>query len=138
MNFYFDYIYYRITKLYYKYDSGTGVYGILIISMTEGILVMELVMCLNRFFFTAQQLQDSKIIGIIIASVSILPFSIFNYIKYVRTKGKYEKFKNYWENESRSKRIFKGCLIFISLLIPWLLIFIVNAFYQCIHCGFKN
>jgi hypothetical protein len=136
MNFYFDYVYYRISKLYLKYDKGRGVYGYLYILMTEGILLMDLLIFLERFFFTTQQIQGSKTIGPIIATISILPFGVFNYVKYILPKGKYEQFDNYWKNEPKAKRIIKGFLIFISLIIPWLLQFLINPLNQCTRCGF--
>jgi hypothetical protein len=90
MKSYIDYAYYRISKLYYKYDSGIGVYAMLIISLTEGMLVLDISLFLERFFFTTQQLQTSKLIGPLIVIVSIFPLSLFNYLRYVKPKGIYD------------------------------------------------
>ena len=138
MNFYFDYVYYRICKLYYKYDKGQGVYGTTIITMTEGVLLVETVIFFEKFFFTTQQLHSSKLIGPVIVAICILPFGVINYLNYVLPKGNYEKFDHYWKNETAGKRIFKGFLVLISILIPWILMFPLNTWYQCSHCGFKN
>src|SRR6185437_13200126 len=92
MNFYFDYIYYRISKLYYKYDKGKGVYGFTYIMLTEGVLLFDLLMFVERFFFGTQRLQGTKIDDLIISVVIILPVTLFNYFKYIRPKGKYEHF----------------------------------------------
>jgi hypothetical protein len=102
----------------------------LIINMTEGFLVLDAFLFLEQFFFTAQQLQTSKIIGPITVAVSILPLSLFNYTRYMKPKGKYDEFNSLWKAESRPKRIIKGLLIFVSLLIPWILLFILNAYKQ--------
>jgi hypothetical protein len=125
-----DYAYYRISKLYYKYDSGTGTYAMLIISLTEGLFLLETMIFLSRFLFSTKQLEDSKFIGPVIVVVSMLPFFIINYIKYVGAKGKYDAFDNHWKNESGSNKTLKGFLIFISLLVPWLLLFPLNAYIQ--------
>ena len=126
MKSYIDYIYYRINKLYYKHDRGLGVYAVLIISLTEGFLVLDAFLFLEHFFFTTQQLQTSKLIGSIIIIISIFPLSLFNYIRYIKPKGTYDKLNSLWKDESLTKRIIKGLLIFILLLVPWLLLFIMN------------
>lgn len=130
MKSYIDYAYYRISKLYYRYDSGTGIYAMLIISLTEGIFLLEIMIFLSRFLFTTKQLEGSKFIGPIIVVVSILPFLIVNYMKYVRPKGKYDVFDSNWKDESGSKKMFKGFLIVLSLLVPWLLLFPLNVYIQ--------
>ena len=130
MKSYIDYIYYRISKLYYKYDGRSGIHAMLILSLTEGLLIIELFVLLSRFLFTTQQIQNSKFIGYLIVLISMLPFLIINYVKYVKPKWKYDLFDNRWENESKSKRVLKGFLIFISLLLPWLLLFPLNDYLQ--------
>jgi hypothetical protein len=127
MKSYIDYVYYRISKLYYKYDGGIGIYAMLVISLTEGLLVLDIFLFLEQFFFTKQQLQTSKLIGPIIVIVSIFPLSLFNYLRFVRPKGKYDVLNNLWKDESRIKRTIKGLLIFISLLVPWLILFVMNS-----------
>jgi len=133
MNFYFDYIYYRISKLYYKYDKGKGVYGFTYIMLTEGVLLFDLLMFVERFFFGTQRLQGTKIDDLIISVVIILPVTLFNYFKYIRPKGKYEHFDNYWKDEPKTKRIIKGFLVFISLVVPWLLLFLITEWDCNIH-----
>ncbi len=130
MKSYIDYVYYRISKLYYKYDRGLGVYAVLIISLTEGFLVLDVFLFLEQFFFTTQQLQTSKLIGPIIIIVSVFPLSLFNYIRYIKPKGTYDKFDSLWKEESLTKRVIKGLLIFISLLVPWLILFIINSIHH--------
>jgi hypothetical protein len=99
---------------------------------------MDLLIFTERFFFTTQQIDGSKIIGPIIAVISILPFALFNYVKYILPKEKYEQFDNYWKDEPKAKRIIKGFLIFISLIFPWLLLILINAWNQCSYCGLKK
>ena len=130
MRSYIDYVYYRISKLYYKYDGGLGIYAMIIISLTEGLLTLDLFIFLSRFLFTAQHLQDSKLIGLMIVIVSILPFLVINYINYIIPKGKYDVLDSRWKSQSRLEKTLNGLLIVITLLVPWLLLIPLNTYLQ--------
>ena len=45
---------------------------------------------------------------------------IYNYRKYNTT---YNKYRQYWKDESQGKRIYKGLFVILSLVIPWVLAF---------------
>lgn len=130
VNSFIDYIYYRISRLYYKYDKGAGVYAMLIISLTEGLLSLEIFLLLSRLLFSAYQLQSLKSVGMVIVFVLMLPFLVINYLKYVKPAGKYDRLDNHWKSESSTKRIFKGLSIVLLLLTPWLLLFPLNSYLQ--------
>ena len=112
MYFFFDYIYYRLTKFYFKWDGRTGGTGIVGVSMIQGVML------LNSFFFLYGQIY-----GILkrqmhpwekwLIAVAFFGIVYLNYRKY---NGKYNKFRSYWKDESSFKRFIKGLMVIVSLI----------------------
>jgi len=130
MEKYIDYIYYRTCKIYYKYDGSSGIHAMLIISLTEGILLLDFILFLLSSFFTSQQLHSAKTIEYIAVAVSIAPVAIYNYIHYLRPKNKFNDLNEIWKNDSNANRIIKGFVIFIVLVMPWAILFLLNFYFH--------
>jgi hypothetical protein len=130
MTNYIDYIYYRICKLYFKYDGKKGIHASLIISLTQGMLLFDLMLFLEHFLFTPQQLRSSKIIEYVVVAISVVPAFVYNYINYLRSENKFNDLNNIWENESKSNKVIKGFFIFLFLLLPWIILYFINLYLQ--------
>jgi hypothetical protein len=126
MNFYFDYIYYRLTKLYFKWDGRTGATGIVAVSMIQGVMLLNcFILVYGSLYGTLKrpmQLWEKPFI--LIAFLSLV---YFNYKKY---NGTYNKLRFHWREESSLKRLYKGCLVIISILAPWIISFIIALHFQ--------
>ena len=109
-NFFFDYIYYRIAKAYYKWDGRTGTTGIAAVTMIQMFLIIDIFALVSKFFFKPYVQQVSVVFILVIAIIFV-----FNYWKY---NGSFNKFKGHWKNESEKRRIWKGLLIALSFFIP--------------------
>jgi len=118
MNFFFEYIYYRMYQAYFKWDkagAGRALWGI---TMIQVLIVSEIIWVTLRVFFTHQQLKPyGKEIAWFFVIIGVV-FFILNNRKYA---GTYEGYHNKWKNESENKRIFKGFLVVLSLIAPWIL-----------------
>jgi len=115
----FEYLYYRITKAYYKWDGEEGVTAIIAISMLQTLLIGDLAIIIIRFFFDrSETFEYAKIAsGIGIGIFFVLCF--FNFRKY---RKKFNEYQVKWGNENKVKRIIRGILIIFLLTIPWLII----------------
>lgn len=118
----FDYIYYRMTKFYFKWDGRTG--GTAII----GIAMIQCVILLNVFALFTKLLMDGPIGRkplISWAGVAVfLVLLLWNFRKY---NGKYNKFKTYWKDEKSGEYFYRGTLVVLVLILPWILLaFIIN------------
>jgi len=120
---YFDYLYYRITTLYTKWDGNNGINGILMISLIQLLLICDVVLPIMRIWFTFSQISPySKTIAIIGVMV-LFALIIYNYIKY---NHKYDQLKIRWENETQRERMLKGVFILTSLVLPWIPIILLG------------
>ncbi|MVN20430.1 hypothetical protein [Mucilaginibacter arboris] len=125
--FFFDYIYYRMTKAYFKWDGRTGGTAIVAIMMIQMLYIIDVLVFILRVFYTRNQLKDFNNYGkgfIIIIAFILL---IYNYRKY---NGSYNKLRYYWKDESRTMRVYKGLLVIVSLILPWAPLILMGMFWK--------
>lgn len=117
----FDYIYYKLTKLYFKIERAKGTTaaaGLAI--MQTGILINLVYIPMRLFYSVALSVHYNKpfkytagVIGIILFGVNVKYYS-----------GKYGKLRERYKDESFSA--LKTILVFIVILLP-LIIFLFSA-----------
>lgn len=124
MNFFFDYIYYRVTKAYFKWDGRTGGTAIVGVSMIQLLTILNVLLFIRRVVFGTGigDIYPFEKWGIL-GTLALLVF--YNYNKY---NGSYNKFKRYWKDEPRATRVFKGILVVMSLVFPWVLLIFIDSF----------
>jgi hypothetical protein len=114
-NFFFDYIYYRITQFFFKRDGRTGFTGIAFISLLQTLSVAVVVLEISKQLLTADtRALFSKQFGYLGAGIALFSM-VYNYKKY---NGKYNKYRFHWKDETKETRILKGFYIFLSFLLP--------------------
>lgn len=124
MNFFFDYIYYRITQLCFKTDGRTGFTGILLISMVQTIFIGAILVQISKWTLTEDtRALYGKPFGFL-GTLIMLCFLMYNYKKY---NGMYNKYRYYWKNETGEIRILKAFCIFLTALVPIAFIILVGV-----------
>lgn len=122
MYFFFDYIYYRITQVFFKKDGRTGATAITLIAIMQSLLLWIFIqLIINQCLSVDVRALYSRYIGYGGGVIFLILFFI-NYRKY---NGSYNRFKFYWKGENRRTRLIKGLLVMLSLPLPivlWLLI----------------
>lgn len=121
--FFFDYIYYRMTKLYFKWDGRTGFTAIIGISMIQILLVVDIVVFAIRLFYERSQTKNYIEPGKWIVVTFCIAVIAYNYRKY---DGTYNKLRFHWKDEPNKLRILKGVLVVLSLAIPWVPIILIG------------
>lgn len=116
-SFYFDYIYFRMTQAYFKWDGRTGATGIIAITMVQLLLLMDFFVFIMRIFYDRNETKNYLFLGKFVILVLYTILFIYNYRKY---NGKYNKLRYYWKDEPRRVRIGKGFLVIVSLILPWI------------------
>lgn len=115
---FFDYIYYRLAKLYFKTDDKNSIAPIALITLTQIFICIDL---FSLFFsgilskaFNKPTLGLSKFLYVIMAFILL----IYNYRRY---KDKFNSFNERWNEESKRLKIIKGIMIlmFITLVISF-------------------
>lgn len=65
--FFFDYIYYRITKTYFKWDGRTGATAIAAITMIQLFVLLNLFVFTKRLFFdTIDPVAKTEVIELLL------------------------------------------------------------------------
>ena len=126
-NFFFGYIFYRMTAAYHKWDGRNGITSLIGISMIQGCILLDIVFFLLRLFFEREQLHAHLPLARWIILVTYGLILVFNYRKYDNT---YNKFRFYCKDESKSKRRIKGILVVVSLIVPWLPIILMGIYWK--------
>lgn len=126
MKFFFEYIYYRITQFYFKWDGRTGGTAIVAISMIQTLLIGDIVVFLSILLLEKGDTSPySKTIAYFFGIILVM-LVIYNYRKY---NGRYNKFRSFWKKETRRERFFKGVLVITSLICPWIPIIIIGVYW---------
>jgi hypothetical protein len=124
--FFFDYIYYTLTKFYFKWDGSTGITAIVAISMIQVCLVGDVLALTSRLIYERNETEPYSIyIGYFGAILSII-LCIVNYYKY---NGRYKDFRDYWQKEPKTKRDLKVFFVLLSLILPWIPLIIIGVYW---------
>jgi ABC-type Fe3+ transport system permease subunit len=115
---YLDYIYYRVTKAYMKWDGETGITGIMAVSLIVSMLFIDLYGVIHLAFFFEKYGNQDKDLGKPIILVLMLLITITFYIRY---RKQYKELKTRWANETKDQRLIRGFLVILAILLPILL-----------------
>ncbi len=118
--FFFDYIYYCVTKTFYKRDGKFGGTGILAIVMIQSFTVECLMILILRIFVTQSNRHDIGNAAYMATLIIFIGFTLLNISKY---KDSYIKFKKHWNKETKMEAEIRGYLVFLAILTPIALFF---------------
>lgn len=112
----FDYIYYRSSLTYRFFKDDGNLSPTLVVVAIKGILAVDIgVLALK--IFTNQEFIDRT--SNAQNSVTIVVALLILYLDYNHYNGKFELFHEKWKEESKSQRILKGFLVFLTFIAPW-------------------
>jgi len=115
---YLDYIYYRVTKAYMKWDGETGITGIMAVSLIVSMLFIDLYGVIHLTFFFDNYGNQYKDAGKPIVVVLMLLIILIFYIRY---RKRYKELKRIWANETKKQKLSRGFLVILAILLPILL-----------------
>ena len=115
---YLDYIYYRVTKAYMKWDGETGITGIMAVSLIVSMLFIDLYGIIHLTFFFDRYGNQDKDLGKPIILVLMLLITIMFYIRY---RKRYKEMKSRWAFETKNQKLSRGFLVILAILLPILL-----------------
>lgn len=125
MDFFFEYVYYRVTKAYFKWDGRVGITAIVAITMIQNVMLLNAYLIVSKLAHE----EPRKMLALEkwVMALVFLAIMTYNYHKHHKN---YNKYKRHWKNERKSLRVFKGLLVFLALLFPWLLTIIIAVVYR--------
>ena len=112
---YLDYIYYRVTKAYMKWDGETGITGIMSVSLIVSMLFIDLYGIIHLTFFFDKYGNQYKEAGKPIVVVLMLLITLIFYIRY---RKQYKELKIKWKYETKNQKLIRGFLVILAILLP--------------------
>lgn len=116
-----EYIFYRVAKFYYKRDGSSAFRAVAVLSVMQGMLIVDLFLLIRVLFLHQSDVQDyvkySRIIGIALAILLIA-------LNYLHFKDKYWKLSDRWrekEKDNPTLRKTRGWLVIFAIALPFLL-----------------
>jgi hypothetical protein len=122
-NFFFDYIYYRITKVYWRWEKRNSISAVIAIAMLQSMLIYDIFLFIIRLIFSRSEMAPySKRL----AYVGVILLLIFIYYNYKKYKNRFGDLQSKWKSEPSSIRFKKGILILLCLVAPWVIIILLG------------
>lgn len=118
----FGYIFYRISRAYFKYDGRKSYTAILGITLIQCVWLLAFIGLIARFFILP---KDTKPYTSIIKTVGVVFFFLIVFINYKIYINKYNFYRSKYINEPSNQAKLHGLLIIISLILPWILIYYI-------------
>lgn len=120
----FDYIYYRITKAYFKWDGRTGFTGILLVSMMQVMTISAVIMFfIAKLYTVAETTPHKRTMVNVFLAFSIL-LTVLNYRHY---NGRYNSLKRRWKEEADLQKFQRGILVVLGVALPWIIVVVIVA-----------
>jgi hypothetical protein len=119
----FDYMYYRISKVYKKRDGEIDITALLGISLFLCLLIFvpTLIILQNNYGLDFLRYNKSTILTIFIPLQILLLIMV-----YIRYKKIDNKLVEKWKNEKEPNKSLKGLLVIIALLLPIIILITYN------------
>lgn len=117
----FEYIFYRIAKHYYKRDGSSAFGAVAVLSIIQGMLMIDLFLIIRVMFLRQSDIQGYVKYGRIIGIVLSIMILILNYF-YFRTK--YWRLSDRWrekESADPTLRKMRGWLVIFAIILPFVL-----------------
>jgi len=124
--FFFDYIYYRLIQVYFKWDGRNGATALIGIVMIQALLILDVMVFTIRVFYDRDVTKNYVGVGKWIIILIFIGLMIYNYRKY--HSGRYNKLRLFWKNEDKTTRIWKGLLVLLALIIPWVPLILIGVY----------
>ncbi|MDB5280967.1 MAG: Uncharacterized protein JWO06_42 [Bacteroidota bacterium] len=123
MNSIFDYIYYRVCRMFFKWDGTGGNRGLFAVAMIQAVFIADILLLIVSISWGRKiMFPYSKAIGFACVSLVVI-LVILNSRKY---GNRYNEFDVKWGAEPGFKQILKGFLVVFSILMPWIGLFLVS------------
>ena len=125
MKNFFGYIYYRVNKVYFKWDGRRGFTSLLAVSMIQIMWPFILFALVSKFIWLPGELSSYKQ-EIKIFVLAIFAIIIFvNYLVYDQT---FHLYRRKFSAEDQKKAVTRGVGIVLLLVLPWILLpIIINS-----------
>lgn len=118
--FFFDYIYFRLTEFYYRFDEKVGSTAIAIVALIQGLIIGNIFMLIRLMIGESIIGKYSKLIGYISFGLVLVLYA-YNFSKY---HDKFDILKEHWSKmEDKDRKVKDVIIFFIIVCLIGLLVF---------------
>lgn len=126
--FFFDYIFYRVSKAYLKWEGKAGILtGSLAVTMIQSFSIATISAIFIKLFYTRDETSSYAKSASWIAIVIVLLISFWN--QFVYSKERYEKLLTHWQDEPETQKVQKGILVVIAMAIPAVALALIGIYW---------
>lgn len=125
--FFFDYIYYRVAKFYFKREGRNSISAILFVTLIQALLIIIILGILYKTVIPQNIVEKMYSFSKPVAMILVGTLSFVNYYKF---KNKYFIYKSYWKNDSKKIEFIKGILVLLSGILPWIPIVLLGTIFK--------
>jgi hypothetical protein len=123
MNSFFEYFYYRVCNVFFKWDGVAGHRAILALTMIQTLGIVDLLLLIFSIFEgRAALFPYSKALGVSTIGMGFL-LMIWNSRIY---DGRYSEFDARWKDEPENRKLLKGILVLFVFFAPWIGMFLIS------------
>lgn len=123
--FFFDYIYYRANKLYFRREGRNSISSTILITVTQTLILLDIYLCFSTIFMSS---ENSRNYVNTLKGIFILGYCLFLVLNFKKYKNKYQKLKIHWRDETPKVNLYKGILVLFVVLIPWAVLILFAAY----------
>ena len=123
MGLFFEYLYYRICKAFFKWDGVEGNRGIWAVTMVQTLTVFDLIL---TFFSLLRGRSSLFSYSTILGMSAVVILFIVMFLNGRKYDGRYQEFDARWKDEPENKKILKGFLVLLVMVVPWIGLFLIS------------
>jgi len=124
---YLDYIFYRVTKAYMKWDGESGMTGTFTVALIITFILLDVYAIIHFTIFFDTYGNQYKEIGKPIVMGIMLTILVLCYIRY---RKRYRILKKRWQNETKSQSFWRGVLVISVILLPRPTGYVINEMFK--------
>jgi hypothetical protein len=116
-----DYIYFRLTRVYFKWDGNGAITALLGTSLFQVLIVFSPILVIIKKMYGGSYLIAHKSIFTVLILVSQIVVLILLHLRYNRIAA---SLKSKWDNEKEPLKSINGVLVVLALLMPFIIIIV--------------
>ena len=117
MNFFFEYIWFRISKVYRKEDTD-GITGSGFLALSQAIFIGDLNYVIMYWFGFESFIKNHSSQFAIAEMGLMLGLIVINHVRY---RKRYNEYSEFYKMEPRTRSVIKGFFVVLFLVTPFII-----------------
>jgi len=116
MLIFFDYTFYRVATIFYRWDGTSGIRAKAVVTLFVGAIIMYPILTICVIIIGPGNFsEEEKTIGYYLCLAIVIVCTVYSYIRY--NESRFKALQERYQNEGLCKKRMKGLLIIVLLFI---------------------